>query len=107
MVRVVFCVAVPCVVCVLARLAWLTIGVWWLPQPQQQLKPLFAPRARKVDTNVLTVGLGSLAEDVPMMTGDPVFCKGCSAIFNSFRYCSSTHHSHSSLFNSSHSNLGL
>jgi Sec23/Sec24 zinc finger/Sec23/Sec24 trunk domain len=35
-----------------------------------------------VDTNVVSLDLGSLKEAVVMATGDPIFCKKCSAAFN-------------------------
>jgi len=34
---------------------------------------------RKVDTNVVSLTLGSLGENAPVATGDAVYCDGCSA----------------------------
>lgn len=34
------------------------------------------------DCNCFAIGLGSLSSDVPFVTGDPIFCKGCNVVLS-------------------------
>eukprot|EP00029_Vermamoeba_vermiformis_P006511 TRINITY_DN2572_c1_g1_i2.p1 TRINITY_DN2572_c1_g1~~TRINITY_DN2572_c1_g1_i2.p1 ORF type:complete len:687 (-),score=231.37 TRINITY_DN2572_c1_g1_i2:56-2116(-) len=56
------------------------------PKPYAPPMPLMQTKARvkKVNTNVISVDLGSLEKDSQLMTGDPVFCNECKAAFSSF-----------------------
>ena len=45
-------------------------------------KPLSQKYELKVDTNVVSLDLGSLKEAAVMATGDPVICKQCAGAFN-------------------------
>jgi hypothetical protein len=38
---------------------------------------------READTNIISIKLGSLGEDVAVATGDPCVCVGCGAMFSS------------------------
>jgi len=37
----------------------------------------------KANTNVISIDLGKLAQEADLLTGDPNFCRGCEAIYNS------------------------
>jgi len=49
------------------------------PPPQQQIKH---KKIQKADTNVVSLRLGTLAEDAHFMTGDPVACTKCATYLN-------------------------
>lgn len=47
------------------------------PQPRVRVKPKVYKR--RVDTNVVSLRLGSLGENAPVATGDAVYCESCAA----------------------------
>jgi hypothetical protein len=51
------------------------------PKPRPARRKI---RRRHVDTNVVSVNLGSLTQDVTLATGDPVFCTHCKAGLSCF-----------------------
>jgi len=68
------------------------IGVSNPPRPKRMRK---SPKEKKTtfnlsnkeqkksaNTNILAVDLGKLADDADVVTGDPLFCKNCRALFN-------------------------
>jgi hypothetical protein len=56
------------------------------PPPPKAYAPPMQTKARvkKVNTNVVSVDLGSLEKNGQLMTGDPVFCSECKSVFSSF-----------------------
>jgi hypothetical protein len=51
-------------------------------ESEPELKAEATRNVRKADTNIFSVNLGNLAEGITVLTGDPLFCLNCKAVYN-------------------------
>ena len=53
-------------------------------KPKTQVNRRGRKFKHEVDTNIMSIDLSVLQKDADMATGDPIFCKQCNGVFNSF-----------------------